>query len=70
MKFDDITIPAGQTVTFNDTSKIPVKVMVNGFSIRDEVFTILSANMNANLAESLAEEIEQMFAVKMRLRQA
>ena len=68
MKFDELVVPQGQTITLSQAIKT-MDVMINGFSIKKTVLEVIAPHMDAELAEKLAEEIKEVFATKMRLRQ-
>lgn len=60
LSFQSITVAA---------DSIPLDIVVNGFSIKDTIFDILSNRLDSEISETLSEEIKEAVAVKMRLKQ-
>ena len=64
----------GQTIGFWDSSKITMDVICNGFSIKQVIVDVLNPYEGINYLdeeriEKIAEEIKEVFAVKLRLKQ-
>jgi ribosome recycling factor len=60
--------------TLSNSANLPVNIVVNGFSIRDTVLEVLKkykqeGKIYDDELEEVANEIEQAFAVKLKLIQ-
>ena len=64
-----LDIDALTSIEFENSNRIPMDIIVNNFSMKQEIFNILSSKVGEKIAEELAEEIKEMFAIKMRLKQ-
>jgi hypothetical protein len=65
---------SGQTIGFWDSSKVPMDIICNGFSIKQTIIDVLNPYEGINYLdeeriEKISEEIKEAFAVKLRLKQ-
>jgi hypothetical protein len=66
----------GQTISFWDSSKIPMDIICNGFSIKETIIEVLNKYNNGygmdftdEKLREMAEDMKEAFAVKLRLKQ-
>ncbi len=64
---------SGQTIGFWDSSKVPMDIICNGFSIKEtikeEMLKYDYFDYNHDIVDELSEKIKEAFAVKLRLKQ-
>lgn len=65
-----------QTISYWDSSKIPMDIVCNGFKMKDLIIEVLNKHntgYNMDLCDDkinkIAEEITDAFAIKLRLKQ-
>ncbi len=63
-----------QTIGFWDSSKIPMDIICNGFSIKETILDVLKKYDKERYLDDcdineLAEDIKEAFAIKLRLKQ-
>jgi len=61
-------------VQFFDSSKLPMTIICNGFSMKDVIMKVLNSNvaticMDDCYMDKLADDIQEAFAVKLGLKQ-
>ncbi len=61
-------------VSFWDSSKIPMDIVCNGFSMKKVILEILedyqyNRNLESDYIDQLAEDIKDAFAVKLGIKQ-
>jgi hypothetical protein len=67
---------SGQTIGFWGSSKVPMDIVVNGFSIKQTILEVLnkynighSMDFSYDELGEIAKEIKEAFAIKLKLKQ-